>query len=68
MRRRTFLGSTAALGSIGLVAACAPGSDTGGGSGGTDGGGYGPALPMVILFLFLQRYFIRSMLEGATTS
>ena len=43
MRRRTFLGSTAALGSIGLVAACAPGSDSGGGNGGSDGAGSGPA-------------------------
>ncbi|MDO5661065.1 MAG: extracellular solute-binding protein [Brachybacterium sp.] len=33
MRRRTFLGSSAALGGIGLLAACAPGSD-GGGNGG----------------------------------
>ena len=33
MRRRTFLGTTVALGSLGLLAACAPGSDSGGGDG-----------------------------------
>lgn len=31
MRRRTFLGTTAAMGGLGLLAACAPGSDGGGG-------------------------------------
>lgn len=31
MRRRTFLGSTAAAGGLGMLAACAPGSDTSGG-------------------------------------
>ncbi|MGP5007960.1 sugar ABC transporter substrate-binding protein [Brachybacterium tyrofermentans] len=41
MRRRTFLGSTAVAGGLGLLAACAPGSDSG--SGGSDGGGSGPA-------------------------
>src|SRR5699024_8912037 len=30
MRRRTFLGTSAALGGLGLLAACAPGSDGGG--------------------------------------
>lgn len=30
MRRRNFLGGTAALGGLGLLAACAPGSDSGG--------------------------------------
>lgn len=40
MRRRIFLGSTTALGAAGILAACAPGSDQGGGS---DGGGAGPA-------------------------
>ncbi|WP_193105521.1 ABC transporter substrate-binding protein [Brachybacterium sp. FME24] len=33
MRRRTFLGSSAAVGGLGLLAACAPGSDTDGGGG-----------------------------------
>ncbi|WP_114853137.1 ABC transporter substrate-binding protein [Brachybacterium sp. YJGR34] len=37
MRRRNFLGSTAALGGLGLLAACAPGSD--GGGGGDEGAG-----------------------------
>src|SRR5699024_7565280 len=32
MLRRSLLGSTAALGGLGLLAACAPGSDSGGGS------------------------------------
>src|SRR5699024_5853188 len=32
MRRRTFLGTTAAMGGLGLLAACAPGSDGGGDS------------------------------------
>ena len=32
MRRRNFLGSTAALGGLGLLAACAPGSDGGDGA------------------------------------
>ncbi|MFC7465559.1 ABC transporter substrate-binding protein [Brachybacterium sp. GCM10030252] len=41
MRRRTFLGSSAAAGGLGLLAACAPGSDSGGGTN-SDGGG-GPA-------------------------
>ena len=31
MRRRHFLGTTAALGGLGLLAACAPGSDSDGG-------------------------------------
>lgn len=39
--RRLFLGSSAAAGGLGLLAACAPGSDSG--SGGSDGGGSGPA-------------------------
>lgn len=47
MRRRTFLNTSAALGGIsgiGLLAACAPGSDQGGGTGnGSDGGGSGPS-------------------------
>ena len=34
MRRRNFLGTSAALGGLGLLAACAPGSDGGGGEGG----------------------------------
>ena len=37
MRRRNFLGSTAALGGLGLLTACAPGSDGG------DGGSEAPA-------------------------
>ncbi|GAA1488839.1 extracellular solute-binding protein [Brachybacterium sacelli] len=37
--RRHFLGSSAAVGGVGLLAACAPGSD----SGASDGGGSGPA-------------------------
>lgn len=37
MRRRNFLGTTAAIGGLGLLAACAPGSDGG------DGGGGAPA-------------------------
>src|SRR5690625_7866355 len=37
MRRRSFLGSTAALSGLGVLAACAPGSDDG------DGAGPGPA-------------------------
>src|SRR5690625_3724698 len=36
MRRRSFLGSTAALSGLGVLAACAPGSDDG------DGAGPGP--------------------------
>ena len=39
MRRRNFLGTTAGLGGLGLLAACAPGSDSGSGDGGGDGGG-----------------------------
>ncbi|MGP5413820.1 ABC transporter substrate-binding protein [Brachybacterium paraconglomeratum] len=38
MRRRHFLGTSAALGGLGLLAACAPGSDGGGGDA-SDGGG-----------------------------
>lgn len=37
MRRRHFLGTSAALGGLGLLAACAPGSDGGGDA--SDGGG-----------------------------
>jgi len=41
MRRRNFLGTTAALGGLGVLAACAPGSDSGDGD--TGGEGPGPA-------------------------
>ena len=40
MRRRHFLGTSAALGGLGLLAACAPGSD----GGGSDASGIGQAL------------------------
>ena len=36
MRRRNFLGTSAALGGLGLLAACAPGSDGGGDGGGSE--------------------------------
>ena len=41
--RRTLFGSGAAVGGLALLAACAPGSDSGSGGGASDGGATGPA-------------------------